>query len=179
MYAAKDQPAGDKEYAAYNAQAAKILAGEAQMTYEISAWWGKKAHEQTNLVRETRGLKPLDWSNQMHTVAYQRCLEVVRGIIPFKQSNLLNVISETRSFYEPDYQIGSLSEQSEKLRHVKAGQDYIKDWVDAWNIDHYYEAAGDWSHEATAVYFDAETKTVLFTELLAMISEIPTHSFRI
>jgi len=63
------------------------------MTLEISTWWGKQAHKEANEVRSSRGLKLLVWSNQMHTVAYQRCIEVVRGIIPFKQSNLLNVIS--------------------------------------------------------------------------------------
>jgi len=59
---------------------------------------------------------------------------------------------------------------------VKSGQDYIAEWADSWTVDHYFEAGGDFSHEATALYFDGKTNTVIFTELFAMISEIPTHS---
>ena len=115
----------------------------------------------------------------MHSVAYQRCHEVAKGIIPFNQGNLMNLISQTRSFYEPDFQVVSLSEQVARLKHVRIGQDYIQDWFNAWNVEHYFEAGATHNHEATAVYFDKETNMVLFTQLFAMISEIPTHSTRL
>jgi len=40
------------------------------MTLQISLYWGQKANEFTNRVRAEQSLKALEWSNQMHTVAY-------------------------------------------------------------------------------------------------------------
>ena len=56
---------------------------------------------------------------------------------------------------------------------MKAGQDYIADWANAWGIDHYFEASRqEWSNSAAALYFDADKKEIIFTELYAEIKEV-------
>ena len=66
------------------------------MTSEISEKWGQKAHLVTNQARVERsgnGLEELVWSKQLHTIAYQRCDEVAKGVIPFGQSNFMNLLN--------------------------------------------------------------------------------------
>ena len=65
----------------------------------------------------------------------------------------------------------SVSEQSSRLKHNRIGQDYIQEWFDAWTVEHYFEATSEFSHEASAVFFDKGTKTVIFAQLFAMITE--------
>ena len=63
------------------------------MTIQISEAWGKEATQMMNRIRAERNNLALQWSNSMHTVAYQRCKEIARGIIQFEQSNLINLLS--------------------------------------------------------------------------------------
>ena len=92
-------------------QVEQILNGDLDMTIQISEAWGKQATQMMNRIRAERNLKPLRWSNHMHTVAYQRCKEIATGLIPFDKSNLMNLLQQTRSFYEPNYVVPQMSEQ--------------------------------------------------------------------
>ena len=115
------------------------------MTPAISEKWGKKAHEVTNQFRASEGasitgndvgLEEFVWSNQLHSIAYQRCDEVAKGIIPYGQSNFMNLLTQMRTYFEPKYEVASLAEQITKI--VDAGQmeDYINDWRVNWTVDH-------------------------------------------
>lgn len=66
----------------------------------------------------------------------------------------MNLISQTRSFYEPDFEVDSMAEQSAIVAFETPDRDYIQEWAQAWTVDHYFEASGDFNQAATAVYFD-------------------------
>ena len=123
-------------------EAWNILSGEQEMTLEISEKWGQKAHAVTNQVRKTKEegsngrLEELVWSDNLHAIAYQRCDEVAKGIIPYGQSNFMNLLNELRSIYEPKYEVVSFTEQLAKIVDTRQGEDYIDDWQVNWKIDH-------------------------------------------
>ena len=65
------------------------------MTPEISTKWGKKSHVATNEFREElnqENLDDLEWSEKLHTIAYERNKQVAKGIIPIGQSNFSNLL---------------------------------------------------------------------------------------
>ena len=101
-----------------------VLSAELEMTPEISTKWGLKAHEVTNEYRTDTSQDELprdelDWSDKLHTIAYQRCSEVAKGIIPYGQSNFANLLLQMRAMYEPKYEVASMSEKIAKI--VNAG----------------------------------------------------------
>ena len=51
-------------------EAWKILTGELPMSPEISTKWGLKAHQVTNQERSRLDEKELEWSDELHTIAY-------------------------------------------------------------------------------------------------------------
>ena len=60
-----------------------MLSGNDLMTLGISEKWGQKANDVTNKERVRQGLEPLEWSSEMHRIAYLRTEEVAQGKIPF------------------------------------------------------------------------------------------------
>ena len=74
-------------------QAGFVLGGREPMTIELSEKWGKLALKETNELRTAKDLDALAWSNQLHTIAYQRNKEVSQGIIDFDDNILFKMLS--------------------------------------------------------------------------------------
>lgn len=57
------------------------------------------------------GLPELEWSEPLHTIAHRRNEEVAKGIIDNSKSKFMDLLIEARSFYLPDFEVQSMSEQ--------------------------------------------------------------------
>ena len=53
-------------------KAGHILLGKIEMTEAISEKWGKLALEEVNKLRREKNIKDLEWSNELHKIAYNR-----------------------------------------------------------------------------------------------------------
>ena len=99
------------------------------MSAKVSKEWGYRAHEVTNRYRSSKGLTTLDWSDDLHEIAFQRCKEVATRVTPFGQTNFLNLISQARTIFQPDYNVVSFTEEMAKITMaVNIDEDYIGLW---------------------------------------------------
>jgi len=65
-------------------------------------------------------------------------------------------MSETNSFYQPEYEVRSISVQIAKIVDPIPGQDYVNRWQRSWTIDHIVEIEGYFNTSATSVYIDTD-----------------------
>ena len=162
----KESPKADKN------KVIEILVGELEMDISFSKQVGKLALEAANKMRTENGIEnELEWSKELHKIAYQRNFEVAKGVMKFEQSNFMNLFSQATSSYEPNFTVEQLAEQIQKIVNVGFQEDYISDWQNAWTADHQGDILyKNFNKSAVSVYFVEETKEVLFTHLFADVA---------